>query len=153
MGSACPPRGTPREIACCGRPMHEAMRDKRIADVSSGFGLGYNSTSSSQHSIGPSTFSISPNPAKRARVGAGTPPQDRIAHEAKRGFGGAFDDNVSCVSVGSSGLLFGSQLKCPPKLSNPAKKAKVDSASHVPTCKGLCPKVWTIHQYCPHCHG
>jgi len=144
------PRGDPKGDSLLWKA-HEAMQGKRGADVISGLGIGSVSTSSSQHSIG--TPSISPNPAKRARVGAGTPPQDRIAHEAKRGFGGAFDDNVSCVSVGSSGLLFGSQLKCPPKLSNPAKKAKVDSASHVPTCKGLCPKVWTIHQYCPHCHG
>ena len=36
-----------------------------------------------------------------------------------------------------------------------AKKAKVatSSSKHVQACRGQCPAVWTIDNYCPYCHG
>jgi len=35
------------------------------------------------------------------------------------------------------------------------KRARIGASyfTHVPTCKGNCPKVWTIESYCPYCHG
>ena len=36
-----------------------------------------------------------------------------------------------------------------------AKRARISPSSsiHVPTCRGQCPAVWTIDNYCPYCHG
>jgi len=39
--------------------------------------------------------------------------------------------------------------------SRTTKKARFGASfvTHVPTCKGNCPKVWTIESYCSYCHG
>ena len=39
--------------------------------------------------------------------------------------------------------------------STQAKRARVEdhASRHARTCRGGCPTVWTIEQYCPDCHG
>jgi hypothetical protein len=43
----------------------------------------------------------------------------------------------------------------PREPSPPAKKARVEQCAsrHARACRGGCPTVWTIQQYCPDCHG
>ena len=35
----------------------------------------------------------------------------------------------------------------------PAKRARLEPVINIVRCRGNCPAVWTIYQYCPNCHG
>ena len=64
---------------------------------------------------------------------------------------------VLCVD-GSIGNSFHSQNRvqepqCTFEGNSPKRRPRITRVQHAKSCKGLCPKVWTIDQYCPACHG
>ena len=58
------------------------------------------------------------------------------------------DVNHRYASSHNTGLIEGDDL-----VSAKRAKTKASCISHVTTCSGRCPEVWTIDNYCPHCHG
>ena len=109
-----------------------------------------------------SNFENKRNKKENNRYGDRLPPKGEVrrsswawqAHTAERGGvpGVCSNPDSDHPSSQLSEHLPGAKPQEPLE-SQPSKRVKLDCFKQVPACRGQCPTVWTIHQYCPHCHG